>query len=123
MPRPLHAGWPSSCLAVCEYDVLQVEPLSRDSWHSVVKLLGGWVQLLYDRDFKLLGGTEQLLLSRSAVFASWQGHLLHSVVKLLGGRVQLWLDRVVKLLGGTEQLLSSCSAVIVWVLGHVLPGA
>ena len=100
------------------------------------------MQLLYDRDFKMLGGTEQLLSSRSAVIArvlglcvarglnrmcfcqaSWQGHLLHSVVKLLGGRVQLWLDRVVKLLGGTEQLLSSCSAVIVWVLGHVLPGA
>ena len=43
MPRPLHAGWPSSCLvvdlAMCEYVVFQVEPLSRDSWHSVVKLL------------------------------------------------------------------------------------
>ena len=34
MPRPLHAG-----------DVLRIEPLSRDSWHLVVKLrklLGVW---------------------------------------------------------------------------------
>ena len=45
MPRPLHAGWPSSCL-VGDLAV-----------HSVVKLLGGLVQMLSDRVIKLLGGT------------------------------------------------------------------
>ena len=49
------------------------------------------MQLLCDRDFKLLGGTEQLVSSRSAVIARVLGHVLWglnkhcSAVKLLGG--------------------------------------
>ena len=45
-------------------------------WLSVVKLLGGRVQLLSDRVVELLGGTEQLPSSCSAVIARILGHVL-----------------------------------------------
>ena len=88
MPRPLHAG-----------DVFRIEPLSRDSWHSVVKLRGG---------------TEQLLSSCSAVSVWVLGSSCLGSVQALFGRQAAWRLGKRKLWGqmGLHWL---CSAA--WLFG------